>query len=235
MANDEREEAKVRIVNASIQLFSEKGYDATRVNEIADAAGVNKALIYYYFKSKEDILDYLLHTFYENLKSRAMTFVQENIVHMIEDGRLDIEGSRFHFKTKDDIDTFTQGMRSYYQLFLDYLLENRQLIRILLLESLKNSKHQADLFGFSDLMQKSSSNPLYKTIYDADQDFDYPDYIVEFKFFNSLMPMLSFAAYYDDWKRIRGITDEQMRESFLRSLEKMMSFLVSGQDILIEK
>ncbi|MGI5900803.1 MAG: TetR/AcrR family transcriptional regulator, partial [Christensenellales bacterium] len=52
-------EAKERILRASSRLFSEKGYDAARVSEIAHEAGVNKALIYYYFKNKEDILNTL--------------------------------------------------------------------------------------------------------------------------------------------------------------------------------
>jgi AcrR family transcriptional regulator len=43
-------EARERIIKAAIQLFSQKGYDATRVNDIASTANVNKALIYYYLK-----------------------------------------------------------------------------------------------------------------------------------------------------------------------------------------
>jgi len=54
-----REEAKERIIAASIKQFSEKGFDGTRVNEIAESADVNKALIYYYFENKEAILDQL--------------------------------------------------------------------------------------------------------------------------------------------------------------------------------
>jgi AcrR family transcriptional regulator len=37
---------KERIIKASVKLFSEKGFDATRVSEIADTANVNKVLIY---------------------------------------------------------------------------------------------------------------------------------------------------------------------------------------------
>ena len=54
------DDPRARILNASIELFSQKGYDATRVSEIAESAEVNKSLIYYYFKSKEEILDTLL-------------------------------------------------------------------------------------------------------------------------------------------------------------------------------
>ncbi len=235
MINTEKEEAKVRITNASIQLFSEKGYDATRVNEIADAAGVNKALIYYYFKSKQEILDHLLKTFFQNFKTQLMSFIEENVVNMIKNGRLDIEAKRFHFTTKKDADDFMSRMRSYYEHFIDYLLENRKIIRILLLESLKKSKHHTSLFYFANIMEKSNTNPFFKTIYDADQDFDYSDSMVELKFFFSFIPMLSFAAYYDIWKNIRGITDKVLRESFLGSIDMTLSLFRSGQDIIIER
>lgn len=45
MRIEDSTESKSRILQAASRLFSEKGYDATRVHEIADAAGVNKALI----------------------------------------------------------------------------------------------------------------------------------------------------------------------------------------------
>ena len=50
---------RARILKTAEKLFSEKGFDGARVDEIARDAGVNKALIYYYFKSKDDILDAL--------------------------------------------------------------------------------------------------------------------------------------------------------------------------------
>lgn len=56
-------ETRERILNASIHLFSKKGFDATRLDDIAKVANVNKALIYYYFKSKEDIMDAIINSF----------------------------------------------------------------------------------------------------------------------------------------------------------------------------
>lgn len=48
-------EARKRILEAAERLFAEKGYAATRVQEITDAAGVNKALLYYYFTDKRSV------------------------------------------------------------------------------------------------------------------------------------------------------------------------------------
>ncbi len=44
-----------RLLQAALDLFTEKGYAATSVREIVDAAGVTKPALYYYFKSKEGI------------------------------------------------------------------------------------------------------------------------------------------------------------------------------------
>ena len=49
---EHKPEARDRILQAAGRLFSEKGYEGTRVYEIADAAGVNKVLIYYYVHNK---------------------------------------------------------------------------------------------------------------------------------------------------------------------------------------
>ncbi len=44
------------ILNASIEAFSEKGYVATTIREIGKRVGLNSATLYYYFSSKEAIL-----------------------------------------------------------------------------------------------------------------------------------------------------------------------------------
>lgn len=48
-------EARTRILRAAERLFAEKGYAATAVHEITDAAGVNRALLYYYFEDKHSL------------------------------------------------------------------------------------------------------------------------------------------------------------------------------------
>lgn len=52
-----------RLVDAATRLFAERGYPATSVQEIADAAGVTKGGLYHYFRSKAE----LLHEIYRRL------------------------------------------------------------------------------------------------------------------------------------------------------------------------
>lgn len=44
------------ILDASLVLFAEQGYDKTSLREIAEQVGVTKAALYYHFPSKEQIL-----------------------------------------------------------------------------------------------------------------------------------------------------------------------------------
>jgi TetR/AcrR family fatty acid metabolism transcriptional regulator len=45
-----------RILKAAIKVFAKNGFYATRVSEIAKAAGVADGTIYLYFKNKDDVL-----------------------------------------------------------------------------------------------------------------------------------------------------------------------------------
>lgn len=47
--------SKEKILETALVEFADKGYEGSRVDRIAIEAGVNKALIYYHFKSKEEL------------------------------------------------------------------------------------------------------------------------------------------------------------------------------------
>ncbi len=233
MENTKSSDAKNRIENASIKLFSEKGFDATRVNEIAETAGVTKALIYYYFKSKEEILDGLVHSLLENATSIAMDFVHSSIIQMIEDGRLDILPDRLRFISEAAVHSFTNSLNLYYERILGFVLKNRAVFRILMLESLKDTKHQDALFQVIDLGINKSDSLIFKTIAEADNDFNYTFDFQIFKSFFSIMPLVNFAVYYDKFKLLSKLSDKELQASFIRSSKTLLSALTKGSDILL--
>lgn len=49
------ESTEKRIIDAAISVFTDKGFAGARMQEIADVAGINKALLHYYFRSKEQL------------------------------------------------------------------------------------------------------------------------------------------------------------------------------------
>ena len=48
-------ETRQRILDAADEIFVQRGIDGARMQEIADRAGVNKALLHYYFRSKSNL------------------------------------------------------------------------------------------------------------------------------------------------------------------------------------
>ena len=51
-----RRETHMRIQEAARTLFVARGYDATKLEDIADAANLSRRTLFHYFKSKDDIL-----------------------------------------------------------------------------------------------------------------------------------------------------------------------------------
>ncbi len=54
------ESTEIRIKEAARKLFQEKGFDAVRTREIAEAAGINSALLHYYFRTKEKLFHIIM-------------------------------------------------------------------------------------------------------------------------------------------------------------------------------
>jgi AcrR family transcriptional regulator len=52
----ENTDTRARIQEVALKLFTEQGYEATSLREIAEVLGVTKAALYYHFKTKEDII-----------------------------------------------------------------------------------------------------------------------------------------------------------------------------------
>lgn len=56
------------ILNAALREFADHGLGGARMDRIAERAGVNKRLIYYYFESKESLFLAVLERAYENIR-----------------------------------------------------------------------------------------------------------------------------------------------------------------------
>ncbi len=63
---------EVKIKNAASIVFHKKGFSATRTRDIAEEAGINLALLNYYFRSKEKLFDIIMQEsmqgFFKSLK-----------------------------------------------------------------------------------------------------------------------------------------------------------------------
>ncbi|MGI9305584.1 MAG: TetR/AcrR family transcriptional regulator [Gammaproteobacteria bacterium] len=91
------------------ELFMERGFESVTIKDIAQAVGVNTALIYYYFKNKED----LLRATIESLVDQALQTYEQ--IHEKHDRPRDV--------IDDWIDTHVQlrdPIRKLVKISLDY-------------------------------------------------------------------------------------------------------------------
>jgi len=71
----ERGDKRERILNAAVRVFASRGFHATRVSDVASAAGVADGTIYLYFKSK----DALLVSLFESHVERLLAFLETEL------------------------------------------------------------------------------------------------------------------------------------------------------------
>ena len=226
--------AKGRILEVAAEMFSQKGFAATRVDKIALEAGVNKALIYYYFPSKEAILDDLIESFFDRLSAAGMSFVEQSVLKFIQEGRMDIMEGRLEFSSEGDLMAFLGDTKEYYEKIMDELLGQRQTLRIIMLESLSGGKHKSELFRYYKMSEGKLGNPLFMAISNADADFKYGDVVVFNKFFFSTMPLISFVVFCDDYAKISGQDAAALKQYYINSVFTMMAPYIKGKSILFQ-
>ena len=91
-----------KILNTAISVFEEKGYSGTRMQEIADKASINKALLHYYYKSKDRLFQIILE--------RALNLLMPKVVESF----------------KNDYDLFT-SIEKFVDAYIDTLIKHPHL------------------------------------------------------------------------------------------------------------
>jgi AcrR family transcriptional regulator len=65
--DERRTDTREQIRALALELFAERGYDATSLREIAERLGITKAAVYYHFRTKEEILTSLVNDFFSEV------------------------------------------------------------------------------------------------------------------------------------------------------------------------
>jgi len=83
---DNNQSAELKILEAARQVFHQKGFNGARMQEIADLAGMNKALLHYYFRSKERLFETVFNETFSQIASKIseIFFSEMTLMTMIE-------------------------------------------------------------------------------------------------------------------------------------------------------
>lgn len=65
-----------RILNAAKHVFIKQGMAGARMQDIADAAGINKAMLHYYFRNKEKLFETIFAEAFENLFPKLQSILE---------------------------------------------------------------------------------------------------------------------------------------------------------------
>jgi len=101
-----REEKLSYILEKSMELFAEKGYDGTSTAMIASASGISKGLLYHYIGSKRQLIQDIVRIGFE----KVSTFFDRN-----RDGLL--TGDEFAYFVRNSFEVIKENLH-YYQLLL---------------------------------------------------------------------------------------------------------------------
>jgi len=80
------EVSKALIITNAIQLFSQKGYAFASMDELAGMCGLNKAMVFYYFKNKKGLYEAVMHVVLEEIQK---TVLEENRTHVTPEQELE--------------------------------------------------------------------------------------------------------------------------------------------------
>lgn len=193
-----REKSQQRILKAAEKVFSRKGYDGARIDEIAREARCNKALLYYYFKSKRAILDRLMDDFFKESTKHLAEFVASG-------GLSDDES--------------IQESKAYQPMF-EYMSQKRDLLRVLIMESLKDDDVTPHIFRFVDVPPDQAAqllDALTSAGLAPDSDMEYSMLL---EFFTGVIPTIMFIVLEDAWSDRFGIEKKKTKAMFMKAYEE---------------
>lgn len=100
-----------RIFDAALRVFARKGHDGARMQEIADEAGINRALLHYYFRNKSHL--------YEAVFAHGFAQFLSGFSQALKTG-----GS------------FEGALRAFVHGYIDYIRDHQDMARLMLNECL---------------------------------------------------------------------------------------------------
>jgi AcrR family transcriptional regulator len=192
MARKNIPDARNRILQAAIRVFSLKSYEGSRVDEISAEANVPKSLIYYHFKSKEEIFDVLLND-----------FINEYIL-IIKSST-----AQGHQNNREDAGSMSYKLKYDYK---EFAYENSDLLRIILIDSLKKSNKRPAIYRIVDALVDAEEKVSVTT------DSNRSERLIA-EFFTNILPNSAVFCFMDTFTDYFHIDKSQFGKLFVQIME----------------
>ncbi len=194
-------EAEEKILTAAYSVFLQKGKAGTRMQEIADEAGVNKALLHYYFRSKDNIYNAV---FKQVVEKFILPIVQN----------LDFSLS------------FKEIIKEFIFEHINTIKNNKQVFRFFFSEVWMNSKEVMDIFQNTLNIQ---GKPVYMVFYERMKKAISDKEIREIDPFQLMLNILSLDIFFfiisPMYFMITGLSIEEQKKAERDRAEEVFSFV----------
>ncbi|CCG53408.1 Probable transcriptional regulator, TetR family [Flavobacterium indicum GPTSA100-9 = DSM 17447] len=120
---------QIDILNVSLKLFAEKGFDGTSIRDIAKAADINVAMVSYYFGSKEKLLEAI-------------------IIYRVSDFRMILEN------LQTELISPIEKIKKFVSFYVNMLFQNKDFYQLVHFEMV-NQKRACDFSAFSEIKKKN--------------------------------------------------------------------------------
>jgi AcrR family transcriptional regulator len=189
---------KKKILQVAEQLFAEKGFDGTSIAMIAKAAGVNKALIYYHFQDKNDIVISLFRSIVEEVEAHV-----DNSSKALDGQQRDLTDEK---DLKEEI---------------TFLAKRKKILSVMLMESLKSDDAENFLFQCAELVINHELDEFMEHIKNRNSNHS-PDrqrYMV-YEFFTGVIPLFTFVALREKWCEYFKCDNDKLLEYFIDAFQR---------------
>jgi AcrR family transcriptional regulator len=201
--------ARERILRNAEHLFARQGYDATSVDLIASRARANKALIYYYFKSKDGLRDALF------------AHVQQDFIGFMDRFLSQIPAEKLRrlsaLETEQALRAYSRKrLERFIQEMIAFLEEHRDALKLVMTESLKTASDCPAIFRFFETIFRDQ---LAKA---KARGVPYAAGAREliYEFFTGFMPLVTFIILHDQWARHFKVAEAEVKRDFMDSFIK---------------
>lgn len=189
---------KKKILTTAEAIFSEKGYDGTSIQDISIAAGVNKALIYYHFKNKQDIIDSL---FKETLKE--MFQMQDTPDNQLEQKHC----------VPNPLERIPK--------IISILEKKKKILTVMFMEALKNEHSgSSSLFKCADIIISRNIKEMLPKFKHTDSNDVSREELLMHEFFTGFLPIVFFALFKDKWADFFKCDRKEMMSLFTKIFVK---------------
>lgn len=181
--------ARQRILQAAVKVFAEKSFEGSRIDEIAKEAGAPKSLIYYHFKSKDEILEVLVSEYL--IEFADLLKIAEKDTHQTKAGQM-MDRMQFHYR--------------------EFFIRNADLTRTILIESLKKSAAEPIIFKMVEALVDTEKK--FGTLSEQ-PNYNRNERLVA-EFFTNIIPGFAFLCFYKSWTEYFNINQEELGALFTR-------------------